>query len=196
MIAYDLACAPIYIKRLVNSEELLQKFEKTADELVNSNKDSWGYDWAEGCGSWNSHSLYKNLVFETELFPELRELFIECVGEYLDELSATRKYNYEITESWLNATSKYIFQEYHQHRPHLVSGSFYISSPRELGRFYIKNPCYYPENEVITEYMQDKKFLDLDAGYIVIFPSNLEHGVEQNPKEKNRYSVTFNVDAV
>lgn len=191
MIDYKTISAPIYTKTIIQSKDILNSFRKTADKLVKNNKTGWGYSWAKYCGSWHSGSIAVDLIFGTDYFVELRQPILDAVQEYIDGVGLNPDYNISVNDSWLNATSKHGFQETHHHVPNTISGSFYISSPREYGPFFIKNPLAYPPHEEIGHF-SDIQFVDLGEGDVVLFPSHLEHGVMQNPINKNRYSIAFN----
>jgi len=191
MIDRDLLCVPIYKKPLIDSENVIQSYKEKCDKLVEKHDEGWGYAWAGFCGSWNSYFLTENILTESNLFSDLTQPILDCVQEYINELGMSSKYEITLDDSWLNATGKYGFQEYHRHVPSTISGCVYFSSPKEFGKFYVKNPFAYDMHDEL-EFFKERKFIDLDSGDILLFPSNLEHGVMQNPKDKNRYSLCFN----
>ena len=192
MFDRDILCVPIYKKPLIDSKDIIEQYKEKCDNLVEKHNEGWGYGWAGFCGSWNSTCLTRNILIESDLFSGLTQPILDCVQEYIDELGMYSEYMIELKQSWLNATGKYGFQEYHRHAPATISGCVYFSSPKEYGQFYVKNPFSYDLHDELNIF-KGKKFIDLDAGDILLFPSNLEHGVAQNPKNKNRYSLCFNL---
>ena len=194
MLNNDVLCVPIYVKKIVESSELLKTYKKECQTLVESHPEGWGNDWAEFCGSWNSLFLTQDILFGSTLFQDIQQDVLQCVQEYIDSLGLYSNYKLNLDQSWLNATSSYGFQEYHHHIPNTISGCFYISSPEKYGRFYVKNPFANPPHDEI-ELFEEKKFITLNEGDLILFPSNLEHGVMQNPTKENRYSIAFNFNA-
>lgn len=191
MIDRDVLCVPIYKKPLIDSENVIQSYKEKCDSLVENHSEGWGHSWAGFCGSWNSNCLTENILIESNLFSDLLQPILDCVQEYINELNMSAKYTISLGSSWINATGKYGFQEYHRHLPSTISGCVYFSSPKEHGQFYVKNPFSYDLHDEL-EIFQSKKPIDLEAGDIILFPSNLEHGVMQNPKKEYRYSLCFN----
>jgi len=195
MIDKETFCIPIYKKKVINSEKILQLYREKCDNLVEENDEGWGYDWAGFCGSWNSNFLTYNILTESSIFKDLINPIVDCTQEYLQELKMPPEYTVRLDHSWLNATSEYGFQEYHRHAPYTISGCIYFSSPREYGNFYFKNPFEYELHDEL-DIFKPHRVLDLEAGDILLFPSNLKHGVAQNPKNKKRYSLCFNFNHI
>jgi len=191
MLDKEILCIPIYKKKLIESEEILQSYREKCDNLVVKHDEGWGYAWANFCGSWNSNFLTNNILINSSIFKDLLDPILRCTQEYIEELRMTSKYSIQLSDSWLNATSAYGFQEYHRHVPNTISGCIYFSSPKEFGNFYVKNPFSYDQHDELDIFMT-RKIIDLEDGDLLLFPSNLEHGVMQNPKNEKRYSLCFN----
>lgn len=192
MFDYKTLQIPFYIKNDIVDGRILNNYKETADKLVETYDNGWGNGWADFCNSWNSLMIDKNLIFSTDLFKEIKEPIINSLKEYFKELGVPSGYNIQIYESWLNATSPYGFQESHTHIGSAVSGCFYISCPKKFGSFYIDNPLEYGLFGNFIPLYNNKKFFDLAAGSLILFPSNVKHGVRQNPTTENRYSISFN----
>lgn len=195
MIDRETFCIPIYKKKLINSEEDLRSYRKKCNDLVEKHDEGWAYAWAQYCGSWNSIFLTDNILMELSTFKDLLDPILNCTQEYIEELKLPGQYAIQLGQSWLNTTSAYGFQEYHRHIPSTISGCIYFSSPKKYGNFYVKNPFEYDMHYEL-EIFKEKKIIDLEAGDILLFPSNLEHGVMQNPSDKKRHSLCFNFDHV
>lgn len=194
MIDNSILSFPIYKKRIVDSQEILKSYEILSDKLVSENPQGWGYSWAEVCGSWNSLFLCDNIIQYVEKFSHLKLHIDNCVREYLNQLDFNFNSQYfKERHVWLNATDKDGYQETHDHVSlPTISGTFYISSPKQYGNFYFENPYYNLEREKNLSIFKEKIEVDLEAGDLILFPSNAKHGVMKNPKNKNRYSISFN----
>ena len=86
------------------------------------------------------------------------------------------------TVSWFNINYSNEFNSLHTHPVHLptefeLSGVFYVTDPGDM--------FYYVENEQQIN-------ITSKAGDLLLFPTNLEHGVLPHDTEETRISIAFN----
>jgi len=93
------------------------------------------------------------------------------------------KVNKKITNSWINFSYKYNFQEYHTHPKSNIVGVYYIKCPPNSGKIYIHNKDQYNEVHPITPY----------EGLMILFDGSQPHSVLQNFSNDSRISLPFNI---
>jgi uncharacterized protein (TIGR02466 family) len=106
-----------------------------------------------------------------------------------------------LQNSWSNIHGPNEDSQIHYHASSLLSGVYYPIFPKDSGDIaFHRGSIYtnifhhsirfeYKENNNLTA---EKYILNVKEGTIIIFPSHLEHSVEKNNSNENRYSIAFN----
>ena len=135
--------------------------------------------------------------------PELKsEIETHCeyfVRKYLNIKDNAKFY---LQNSWVNIHGPNEFSQIHYHGSSLLSGVYYPILPKKSGDIAFHKGSIYTNifhNSIRIEYNEnnhittEKYVIDLNEGTIIIFPSHLEHSVEQNKSNESRYSIAFNL---
>lgn len=160
--------------------------------------------------SWRNNELNQvsvdSYLHKSPELTELYEWFNECilkvkreVGFLCDEL--------KITQSWANRTDQSQAHHPHVHPNSIVSGIYYLN-PSSSTVFEIPSIWRtYHYSETVDSLFQPGQAMNLFLpedfetvlhrieavpGTLVLFPSTLKHGVEDNPYEDSRYTISFN----
>tara|TARA_B100001093_G_scaffold446071_1_gene450063 strand:+ start:61 stop:678 length:618 start_codon:yes stop_codon:yes gene_type:complete len=116
-------------------------------------------------------------------------------------LSVKDNAKFYLQNSWCNIHGPEEESQIHYHGNSLLSGVYYPIFPKNSGNIaFHKGSIYnnifhqsirleYEEHNNVTA---EKYVLGPKEGTIVIFPSHLEHSVEKNNSNENRYSLAFN----
>ena len=134
--------------------------------------------------------------------PELKtEIENHCelfVRKYLTVKDNAKFY---LQNSWCNIHGPDEKSQIHYHGNSLLSGVYYPIFPKDSGSisfhrggiytnvFHQSIRFEYDEHNNITA---EQYVVELEEGAIVIFPSHLEHSVQKNLSNENRYSLAFN----
>jgi len=134
-------------------------------------------------------------VLKNKEFQDLKFFFEEKINDYKEKIICPKNnLSLYITESWLNYTNKNESHHAHNHPNSIVSGVFYFNVT---------------ENDSITFYKKEEKFLEIEykefnnynnstftlpikKRQLILFPSNIIHGVNKNNYDKTRISLAFN----
>ena len=128
--------------------------------------------------------------------PELADLkkFIEYqINLYVKNIYGSGD-EVAITQSWVNKTKKGDFHQNHTHSNSLISGVFYPLLDETLPPIMFKKFT----REISLNTREKNKFnsdiykLNLKSKSLVLFPSNITHGVPINQSNNLRYSLAFN----
>tara|TARA_B100000212_G_C27270056_1_gene488332 strand:+ start:61 stop:666 length:606 start_codon:yes stop_codon:yes gene_type:complete len=102
-----------------------------------------------------------------------------------------------ITQSWLNTIGFGGGLSAHHHPNSIISGVWYPEiTMKQTPSIYFCN-FQKPSNILLnvddtTLYNSDTMYAPIQSGNLILFPSNLFHGVKPNTIDKNRYSLSFN----
>jgi len=143
----------------------------------------------------NSTSLDRRVLDAPAMQP-LRSFFMEGVNQYARKvISVSEKVEFYITQSWINYTQTGQSHHRHVHTNSLVSGVFYISAVKEVDKlFFYRNatPQINVWNKEVNWYNADSWFFSVGTGDLILFPSNVQHGVEETAGKHTRISLAFN----
>jgi len=191
---------PIFFKDLKEGDDINKKLIpllydwKKRDEkgIIRSNKSGW-----HSAVDMHQRQEYKFIV---------KEIF-----EFVSEVFKMEKYHsksYPVCDNmWANINQKYSYNRSHNHPGCLISGVYYVKTPKNCGRIHFSDPksLALQISPIIENTRERQKKGSLShqwrevnyepiAGRIILFPSYLIHEVEQNLNEEDedRISLSFN----
>jgi len=111
----------------------------------------------------------------------------------------TENTNITITSMWAIINKKNDFNVLHTHPNSYLSAAYYVSAPKNCGRFHIENSNLarrhsYPKIKQNNELNAMVAGLDINEGDLLIFPGYLPHKVAMNESDEDRIVISFNVD--
>ena len=123
--------------------------------------------------------------YECEILPS----YVYWLREYMKKIDIAL--SFEISDIWKTTYKRGSFQEPHDHPECDLVSVIFLDDPGKGGRFYLKN---YKGEET--------HFVDYKKGDMIVFPSNLVHGVtpfttsiwEDLILRKRRRTISINVD--
>ena len=147
----------------------------------------------------NSNYTSQNMdVLDHPSFAEIKNFILQHLKNYRDDIIRP-KYDMElvITESWLNYTNYNQQHHFHKHNNSYLSGVFYINTIESDGiKFFNDAGGLYNmfdiESDDLHIYNAPSWEVPVSTGQLLLFPSNLQHGVKVNKENKTRISLAFN----
>lgn len=148
-------------------------------------------------GGWQSDDLNLNEVIINSLIksfsPSILE-FIQTLGYKSDKTF--------VTNLWANVNGFKDFNLTHTHPGCFISGAYYIEVPKNSGNIVFHHPAEdmmspdWSSNQNIeyNSYNGLTYWIKPEPSYLYLFPSWLKHHVEPNLSNKNRVSISFNVN--
>ncbi len=143
----------------------------------------------------NTTSVDNHILNKPEL-NSLAEFLNSSLQEYFNSVYAPKHdANLCITQSWVNYTKPGQFHHKHAHSNSLISGVFYIQASKKIDKLHFFNEPY--RQLTITPkdfnlYNSSSWWLAAVTGTLYLFPSSLQHMVEQVKGEDIRISLSFN----
>ncbi len=140
-----------------------------------------------------------------ETIPDFKDLKIEiknhCEIYVRKFLHIKKTANFYFQNSWSNLHKPKEYSQIHYHGNSLISGVYYPILPKNSGDIsFHRGHTYtnlfhqsirfdYDKTNFVTT---DQYVLNLKEGSITLFPSHLDHRVEENNSNEYRYSIAFN----
>lgn len=134
--------------------------------------------------------------------PELKkEIKNHCENFIRKYLHVKDTASFYLQNSWSNVHGPGESSQIHWHASSLLSGVYYPILPKNSGNISFHKSGIYTNmfhQSIRFEYDEDNNVnaerycVDLEEGTILIFPSHLEHSVNENKSNQNRYSIAFN----
>ena len=110
----------------------------------------------------------------------------------------TENKNISINSMWAIINKKNDFNVIHTHPNSYLSAAYYVSAPKNCGKFQIENLNIakrhsYPEVLKNNELNAQVAGIEVAEGDLLIFPGYLPHKVAMNESDEDRIVVSFNV---
>lgn len=150
----------------------------------------------------NFASVDTNVLEDHDLI-DIKNFIYEAIDQYKKEiLSPKNAFNLKVTQSWLNWTDADQEHHFHSHANSYISGVFYVDAVQNLDRIifekntesnYMTNCNFDYQVESWNIFNSPRWWLPASTGDILLFPSNLRHGVPpENQRDASRISLAFN----
>lgn len=178
---------PLFPTAVAKSQlRVLNLNERAVLEELGSIKDS-----NMGNQSSSNHQILKD-----PRLADLTRLILEQLQIYVDYVICPRnRPEIAITQSWLNFSEKGEWHHAHAHGSSWLSACFYIAANPEYDQIsFEKNRYDRLEFELreYTRYNATNHWLPVASGDLVIFPSELKHGVSPVQTDTTRVSLALN----
>jgi uncharacterized protein (TIGR02466 family) len=133
-------------------------------------------------------------LFNEPLFQPLRDRCFNSFSQALKEMQVPNGFRFSM-EAWGNIHEKGGFNQPHIHREAVLSGCFYLYTPKGSGAIVFHDPrpgTLYarPWGRGVNAW--SKTAIPVRAGTLLLFPHWLEHSVEPNESNECRYSIAMN----
>jgi uncharacterized protein (TIGR02466 family) len=144
----------------------------------------------------NATTVNHNVLDMTE-FADLRSFIEESINTYFDSIICpSGNITPYITLSWMNYTNKGQHHHKHSHVNSIVSGVFYINVDPNQDKIYFYNDRHQAIHltpKTYNNYNSQTWWLPVANNELILFPSELPHGVEKVTGDTTRISLAFNV---
>ena len=186
---------PVWIDQINNFESInselknyiYQEQEKNPDGVKKSNFNGWQ---SEGFDLKNEN--LKNFI------NEISKNIGVAVNDMGWDLEAQLV---KITSMWAIINKNKAFNERHHHGNSALSAAYYVKAENNAGNIVFFDPrqanvFHHPSAKKANDLNGQIKSITPKAGTLVLFPSYLEHKVQENLSNEERIVVSFNVSLI
>ena len=121
---------------------------------------------------------------------------------YISSYQLADSYEATISAVWFNINSKHHYNTTHVHPGCQFTGSYYIQVAKNGGKLIVEHPLlshqmekfYKSKFTIYNQYTSNTYSHDSRTGDLVFFPAWLPHHVEANRSNKDRISISFNIN--
>jgi len=147
-------------------------------------------------------SDYTNDRYILNNLPDLKEKLFFHVNLFTEKYLKVKNTQFYFLNSWILKHYKNDSAQPHFHTNSILSGVYYLQTENNSGDLkFIKKPdeqrifptAISPDYSEYDYTNSDDLSFKPKKGSLLIFPSNLTHGVAKNESEKIRYSLAFNI---
>lgn len=144
----------------------------------------------------NSIASRNKRVLNSPVLSDLRIIIESMLKEFSKTVfGSTNDVELKITQSWLSLSQKGQSHHVHSHTNSVVSGVLYINlAPRDGIHFYRNEELLWYQLDVgeANYYNSMRSFIETSVGDVVLFPSNITHGIPEVTEDVERVSLAFN----
>ena len=138
-----------------------------------------------------------NYILNQPELADIKKVLDVYVNEfYFNILCVKDKVKPYITQSWINYTKSGEFHHRHAHPNSLVSGVLYLDSDKDKDKIMFYSSDAYkrikPDIATWNLYNSESWWFPVGTGTLIMFPSELQHMVEQKQGKNLRTSLSFN----
>ena len=175
---------PVHVGYVFNPfhEEIEKELTDHCLELQKTIKKG-GDNWIAN-KTFNSCDTYN--ILKDEKFNRLNLWVNKKINEFKSLLNI--KCNLERGVGWFNIYKKYDFQEFHTHRPYILSCNYFLCSNKEDSKLFFKH------DRELLEYSElgGARWHAPLPGKLVIFSSYTDHSVERSELDDLRITLSYN----
>jgi uncharacterized protein (TIGR02466 family) len=143
----------------------------------------------------NQSSVNKQVLSAPQM-RDIRRVIEEHLAQYLRTVfNTSNQVQLQITQSWLTLAGKGQSHHVHTHPNSVVSGVLYINLAQQDGISFYRNEdnIWYELIKQQDNYFNASQyFVQSSVGDLLLFPSNVRHGVREVTSDVQRVSLSFN----
>ena len=185
---------PVYLRMLpldeVENDAIVQAIEQYPELAAGASPDHW---FSNVVSTFSARSQ----VLTDPPFANLVPHILESLKQFTEQLGwVDEGLEPAIFESWLNVYNGPVFQEVHQHPMSLISGVYFVAAPAGSGDLFFQAPepsMFHAATGPGNKFPLGATSYTPVDGLLVLFPSELRHGVKPSAPETIRITMAFNV---
>lgn len=177
---------------IVQFEQDLSEVNKMLEAVPSRGSISEKYD--KEWGTWSEDTY----VLNQPQFADFKKLLVDKANEYFENVLCYQPSDLQMTQSWVNVKSPGQHHWPHKHPNSIISGTYYwqddivplVFSDDSESNFHIEHDHTKLEQFDIAQKLMN---FEVRSNTLVLFESNMLHGVGPNKTDRDRYSLAFNM---
>jgi len=186
---------PLYTHKLADGElEHAQwDIKQAVDKLYK--EDKWGQNqqWGSSTHQLSNKGDFSQSIIDNEKMVNVRQSIIHHCGCYMQHMNVSERYRPAIVSSWLTLTNTGQHAHIHDHGTTHVSGVYWFKTNGNDGNIVFRNANKALKCNPIGSTFAHEVGYQPEEGRIVMWPSFLDHSVNENKTDNDRISLSFNL---
>lgn len=186
---------PVYQSRYHDAFDLEKDIVSKFKDIENQNKHNNSHYYPSN--SYTSFGV--DSILDISELKNLKEFIFNTVSEIHKSVGLGGEL--EFTNSWFSINRKNSYHESHTHIPDVWSGVYYVSAtPADAAIVFVNRnlketmwPYKAPKIQH-TNFNSSQATCSVETGLLIVFPSYLEHKVNQQLADSERITVAFNLN--
>ena len=184
---------PIYSDYIENEKLVSDEIDAAIQKINFSHREDWGITHLLSDSNFKENLIekynLKNLKNEIDVMLKqyLKGLF-KLPENFEGELG-----DYFISHSWIAMFEKGHYGHIHSHGEADIAGVYYHKKPKGTSDLFFTCPVPGLEESIVTQKWGQRTDVKAPQGAMLLFPGWLKHGIQSNPLEEKRISVSFNI---
>lgn len=170
-------------------------------------EDEKGVDRSNSLGWHSKLDMHKR---PQQSFQQLYQFICDSCVAMIEKYIVAVPFTLNCDTMWANINPKGGFNTSHTHPDSIFSGVYYAQAPEDCGQLVLDDPVVTRQFSNVVSAIEPKDNIDYYKslrpedyvkvhynpipGRLILFPSYLSHYVEPNLNEKDRISVSFNIN--
>ena len=186
---------PVWINQINNFESINEELKKFILKEKQKNP--------EGTKKSNVHGWHSE---DFDLKNENLKNFITEISKNIGKAIKDMNWDLEtqivkITDMWSIINNKNAFNERHHHGNSALSAAYYVKAEKNAGNIIFFDPrqanvFHHPISKESNNINAQAQSVTPKPGTLVLFPSYLEHKVDENQSNDERIVISFNVSLI
>jgi uncharacterized protein (TIGR02466 family) len=177
---------------IVYFEEDMSEINKLLEAVPNRGPISEDYD--KDWGTWSEDTY----VLNQPQFKDFKNLLTKKSNEFFEDVLCHQPSDLQMTQSWVNVKSPGQHHWPHKHPNSIISGTYYWQDdivPLVFTDDRESNFDMEHDADKLAQFDIAQKVMNcyVQKNTLVLFESNIMHGVGPNHSDKDRYSLAFNM---
>ena len=168
------------------------QFKQITKKILAEQKDA-----NQGVIKSNEHGFQTQDIDDNYLKQKILEWTSAVIS---NDFNFKQSFQINLLNMWINENNQYSYNKIHLHSNSHFSGVYYVDCPPDTGNIYFYRPDYTSSITGLVEFFDNmlefnpEKHINNYTNQFLLFPSTMVHGVTQNPRDKTRISVAFNIN--
>jgi len=186
---------PLYTHRLENDEHTYfqSDLQQVVDNLYKENEWGQNKDWNTGTHHLSNNGNFRECIITSKKMINVKQSILHHCGNYMQHMNVKEIYRPAITSSWLTLTKPGLHAHIHDHGTNHISGVYWHKTNGQDGNIVFRNALKALKcNPIGASFAHENEFCP-EEGRIVMWPSFLDHAVNENRTNDDRISLSFNI---
>ena len=186
---------PLYTHLLTDGE--LKHAQYDVGQIVKKlyKEESWGQNeqWGSSTSQLSNKGNFRECIITSEKMMHMKQTIMHHCGNYMQHMNVRPDYQAAIVSSWLSLTSPGLHAHIHDHGTAHISGVYWHKTNGQDGNIVFRNALKALKcNPIGASFAHENEFVP-EEGRIVMWPSFLDHAVNENRTDDDRISLSFNI---